>query len=168
MEGDRQMVDKLTGVLDEITVSPELVMMDLEAETDQEALDKMARLLYEKGYVKESYIQAVKDREKEFYTGLNFEELGVAIPHTDAIHVNQQAIEIAILKKPVSFRIMGETEGSMEVRLIFMLAIKKPDKQLDFLSHMMDSCIKEGNLTSLYHSKDANEAVERFKNFFEN
>jgi len=166
-----------------------LVIMGLEAETDQEAIGIMARMLYDQGYVKESYIQAVKEREKEFFTGLGFEEMGVAMPHTDAVHVNRQAIGIGILKKPVRFRTMGELDGALDVQLMFMLAINKPDKQLDFLSHMIascqdpdscinkhrcadflshmiDSCQKEGNLSGIYHAADPTEAAERFKKFF--
>ena len=70
------MADIAVNVLDDIVVSPELVIMGLEAETDQEAIGIMARMLYDQGYVKESYIQAVKEREKEFFTGLGFEEMG--------------------------------------------------------------------------------------------
>lgn len=160
------MSDNVENVLDDIVVLPDLVIMDLKAETDQEAIGLMAGMLYENGYVKESYIQAVKDREKEFFTGLGFEEMGVAIPHTDPIHVNQQAIAIGILKKPVSFRTMGELDGSVEVQLMFMLAINKPDKQLDFLSRMIDSCQKEGNLYGLYKASSTEEAAARFKEFF--
>lgn len=160
------MADNVVNVLDDITVSPELVIMDLEAETDQEAIGQMAEMLYNREYVKESYIQAVKDREKEFFTGLGFEEMGVALPHTDAIHVNRQAIAIGVLKKPVSFRTMGELDGTVDVQLMFMLAINKPDKQLDFLSSMIDSCQKEGNLSGIFNSSTAEEAAERFQDFF--
>lgn len=160
------MADIAVNVLDDIVVSPELVIMGLEAETDQEAIGIMARMLYDQGYVKESYIQAVKEREKEFFTGLGFEEMGVAMPHTDAVHVNRQAIGIGILKKPVRFCTMGELDGALDVQLMFMLAINKPDKQLDFLSHMIDSCQKEGNLSGIYHAADPTEAAERFKKFF--
>ena len=160
------MDNKSEGVLEDITVSPQLVIMELEAGTDQEAIGKMAGMLYDQGYVKESYIQAVKDREKEFFTGLGFDELGVAIPHTDAIHVNRQAIAIGILKNPVRFRTMGELDGHVDVQLMFMLAINKPDKQLDFLSHMIDSCQKPGNLLGIFNAATAKEAAEHFEAFF--
>ena len=107
------MADIAVNVLDDIVVSPELVIMGLEAETDQEAI-----------------------------------------------------IWIGILKKPVRFRTMGELDGALDVQLMFMLAINKPDKQLDFLSHMIDSCQKEVNLSGIYHAADPTEAAERFKKFF--
>ena len=41
------MADIAVNVLDDIVVSPELVIMGLEAETDQEAIGIMARMLYD-------------------------------------------------------------------------------------------------------------------------
>ncbi|WP_313577678.1 PTS sugar transporter subunit IIA [Lacrimispora sp.] len=160
------MADKAENVLDDIAVVPGLVIMDLQAETNQDAIKAMSSLLFEQGYVKESYIEAVKEREKVFYTGLGFEELGVALPHTDAVHVIHQAIAIGILKKPVAFKTMGELDGTVDVKLMFMLAINKPDKQLDFLSSMIDSCQKPGKLLSVYNASAPEEAVELFKGFF--
>lgn len=153
-------------VMDDITISPELVLMDLQAETDQEVIGIMARHLYELGYVKESYIKAVQDREKEFYTGLDFEEMGVALPHADSVHVEHQAIAIGILKNPVTFHAMGDPVETLPVKLVFMLAIKKPDKQLDFLSRLMESCQKEGCLSGVYNAGSKDEAVDLFKKFF--
>ena len=57
-----------------------------------ETLEAMGKLMVEKGFVKESYIEAVQEREKVFPTGLPMEALGVAIPHTDSIHVNKKAV----------------------------------------------------------------------------
>ena len=90
MEGGENM----SSALGDVYISPELILMDIEAKTDQEAIEILAKHLYEKGIVKESYIDAVKEREKVFSTGLNFEEMGIAIPHTDSIHVNRQAIAV--------------------------------------------------------------------------
>ena len=61
-----------------------LIFIDVEAKDREEAIGKMAKELYKKGYVKESYINAILDREKVFPTGLPTEEVGVAIPHTDS------------------------------------------------------------------------------------
>ena len=38
-------------------------------------------------------------REERFPTGLDTGNFGIAIPHTDGIHVNKPAIAIAILSK---------------------------------------------------------------------
>lgn len=111
----------------------ELVLIGVEAETDLEAIEKTANHLLAKGLVKESYIQAIQEREKVFATGLPTEGYGVAVPHTDIEHVNQQAICIATLKNPVSFKVMGSVDETVEVSVLFMLALKEPHSQLAML-----------------------------------
>lgn len=55
----------MSSALGDVYISPELILMDIEAKTDQEAIEILAKHLYEKGIVKESYIDAVK-REKRY------------------------------------------------------------------------------------------------------
>ena len=54
----------MSSALGDVYISPELILMNIEAKTDQEAIEILAKHLYEKGIVKESYIDAVKEREK--------------------------------------------------------------------------------------------------------
>ena len=146
----------MSSTLGDVYISPELILMDIEAKTDQEAIEILAKHLYEKGIVKESYIDAVKEREKVFSTGLNFEEMGIAIPHTDSIHVNRQSIAVGILKEPVKFCHMG------------MMAIEKPESQVDFLGRMMDIFQSEGYLRGLKACATPEELAEKFgKSFME-
>lgn len=157
----------MSNALGDVYISPELVLMDIEAETDQEAIEILAKHLYEKDIVKESYIEAVKAREKVFSTGLDFEEMGIAIPHTDSIHVKRQAIAVGILKKDVQFCHMGMPEIPVNVEMMFMMAIEKPESQVDFLGKMMDIFQTEGNLRGLKSCTTARELAERFKEFFD-
>lgn len=62
--------------------------------------------MFEKGYVKSTYIDAVLEREKTLPTGLDIGEMCVAIPHTDSKHVNESNVALAVLKNPVEFRNM--------------------------------------------------------------
>ena len=50
-----------------------------------------------------------------------------------SIHVNRQAIAIGVLKKPVSFCHMGMPEVPVETEMMFMMAIEKPDSQVEWL-----------------------------------
>ena len=56
----------MANALGDVYIAPELILMDIEAGTDQEAIEILAKHLYAKGIVKESYIEAVKEREKVF------------------------------------------------------------------------------------------------------
>ena len=87
----------------DVALTEELVLLDVEARDNLDLLRQAAQRLYEQGYVKESYADAVVAREKVFATGLPTVMGGVAIPHTDVEHVNAPAVCIARLKEPVDF-----------------------------------------------------------------
>lgn len=107
----------------------ENLISPLDASTNTEAIEKLGKLLYKNGYVKDTFVLAVVARESEFATGLPASEIGVAIPHTDAHHIIKQAVAVGILPSPVTFCEMGDPEDkTVDVRLIFMLAV--PDKNL--------------------------------------
>lgn len=151
---------------DKLYVGEDIVLLDVEAGSDQEALDILARKLHSAGIVKESYIEAVKAREIEYCTGLQFEEMGIAIPHTDAEHVNKGAIGIAILKNPVAFKSMGMPDIPVDVEIVFMMAIKEPEKQLEFLQKLMKMFQTEGRLKSLKACTRQEEVASKFESFF--
>lgn len=121
----------------EITIDENLIMLGLDAGKNEDVLAQMAQVLHQQGYVKESYKEAVISRERVFATGLPTESYGVAIPHTDIVHVMEPAICVARLKNPVDFVIMGEEEATVPVNLVFMLAMKEQHAQLDLLQKLM-------------------------------
>lgn len=151
------------NLLDDMKISPELVILDLEAESDQEAIEKLASRFLEMGIVKESFLPAIQQREREYCTGLQFEEMGVAVPHTMPEHVNEAAVGIATLKKPVAFRAMGMPDDQVPVELVFMLAIRKAHDQLEFLQALMTAFQRPGTLPELKGCKSPEELVERFR-----
>ncbi|SEO41499.1 PTS system, galactitol-specific IIA component [Amphibacillus marinus] len=114
-----------------------LIFKNLQAQSTEDALKQVATALFQQGLVKESYINAVIEREKQYATGLPTEGIAVAIPHTDCIHVNQKAIAIAVLDKPIEFGIMGELDSTTPVSIIFMLAMDQEHAQLSLLQNLM-------------------------------
>lgn len=105
--------------------------------TDREVLSAMADYLCEKGIVKNSYRQAVLDREASFPTGLKTGGINVAIPHTDIYHVNQAAICVAILKSPALFQAMDEPDHGIEVNLVIMLALTEAHGHIEMLQRIV-------------------------------
>lgn len=130
---------------------------DLNKET---VLDTISQRLFKNGYVKESYTQAIKDREGVFPTGLNTTTYGIAIPHTDSKHVNEATIAVGILKQPVTFQEMGAEEVEVPVRLVFMLAIKEPDKQLETLQSVISLIENEEKMNALVHSENESDVIQ--------
>lgn len=121
-------------------IDEKLIVVDSKAKTDKEVLDELSELLFKEGYVKESFKKAVKDREKDFPTGLAIEDgFGIAIPHADREHVNKIGMACATLNKPVKFRHMGGTEEDIvDVSLVCMLAIDDSQKHMETLAKLME------------------------------
>lgn len=145
----------------EVLISPKLVFVDLEAKNSEEVLDQMSHRLLEFGCVKPSYVQAIKDREKIFATGLPGVDMGVAIPHTDLEHVNEDALCFGILKNEVEFNLMGMSDVAIPVKVVFMLALKTAHNQLTFLSKLMEIFQQEEVLNDLI--SDPNTGVIALK-----
>ena len=120
-----------------LAIEENLILLDIVEDKKENLLGRMAGLLEKGGYVKFSYRDAVISREKIFATGLPTVFGGVAIPHTDVEHVQKSAIAIARLKKPVEFIVMGDNNKTIDVKFVFMLALKEAHAQIDILQNLM-------------------------------
>ncbi len=133
----------------------ELIYLDLEAKDREDLLSQLSDILYEKGYVKSSFKQAILDREKVFPTGLPTLGVKVALPHTDPEHVLKPAILVSTLKKPIKFKEMGSGVNDIDVEMVFMLAVKDPAYQVKLLQKLISIFSKENVLLSLKECEDA-------------
>ncbi|WP_422446620.1 PTS sugar transporter subunit IIA [Thermoanaerobacterium sp. DL9XJH110] len=140
----------------------DLIELNMEAETAGDVIKRLAGKMVSKGYVKESFPDAVLEREKNFPTGLPAEGVGVAIPHTDAAHVIRSCISIATLKKPVIFKMMGMPERPLEVCLVMLLAIADPDGQLQVLKQLMEIFQNKNTLLKLASAATPKQVAEIF------
>lgn len=143
--------------MSELRFDKEVILMHLEAADYTEVLQHMGENLAKHQYVKDSFIPAIVEREKEFATGLPTAGVSVAIPHTDAVHVNHKTISIATLKKPVDFVIMGEESETTPVQIVFMLAMDEPHSQLKLLQDLMKIFQEENFLNQLLQTDNASE-----------
>ena len=96
--------------LDIMLIEEENFFIKSEAKTYQEIIKELGEHLFSKGYVKDTFTQAVLDREEAYPTGLQAPGGGVAIPHTDSEHVITSALSIATLDEPVDFHVMAEPD----------------------------------------------------------
>lgn len=121
-------------------IDEKLVVVKMKAESNFDVLDQLSNLLFENGYVKDTFKQAVKDREVSFPTGLLIEDdFGIAIPHADREHVNKLGMAIATLDHPVNFVQMGgDPTDLVPVTLVCMLSIDDPKKHMETLSGLME------------------------------
>jgi galactitol PTS system EIIA component len=101
----------------------ELISVRAHADSAEELLGSLAERLRAGGYVRASYREALLAREREHPTGLPVPGVGVAIPHADAEHVQQAAMAVATLQRPVTFGVMGDVEATVDVSVVFLLAL---------------------------------------------
>ena len=149
-----------------ILIDPEYVFTELDAETRQDVFEELGGALLADGRVKDDYIAALAEREEGCPTGLPVPG-GVAIPHTDASHVNQDTIVIATLAKPVAFREMGgDADDRVEVSTVFMRALASAGEHLEVLQKIVKSIQRPEFLETIRSTTDpqviADTASEAF------
>lgn len=115
----------------------ELCLFHIEPQDQSQLFEEMYQKLYRAGCVKESYLEGITTREAEYPTGLEFNGVGFAIPHTDSAHVNKSQICFASLAEPVTFYDMTDKSHGIKVELVFMLAMASPHEQVETLQNLM-------------------------------
>jgi PTS system galactitol-specific IIA component len=136
------------------------IIESLEATTREEALTKMGTLLLSKGYVKDSFIPAILERERNYPSGVPMEGHKIAIPHTDAEHVNESTILFARLAKPVEFSCMGEPNEKIQVQLISMFALKEKKKIGYILEVLITTYQESETLEAILQAKSQQEIYD--------
>ncbi|MPW26996.1 PTS sugar transporter subunit IIA [Alkalibaculum sp. M08DMB] len=147
--------------MSDLILKKDLILFDIQAESDDIVIKQIAEILFKKGYVKESYIKAIREREDKFATGLPTETIGVAIPHTESEHVINQALALAILKDPIPFRVMGDHESYVDVKLIFMIA-PSGNGHLSTLQKLMAIFEDKELLSKIVKATDSTEIINLF------
>jgi PTS system galactitol-specific IIA component len=148
--------DKL-DLLDDFVISEKNMIIDLEADTYQEVIQKLGTLLFKEGFVKDSYVQAVLDREEIFPTGLQFKGGGIAIPHTDSEHVKRSTLGIATLSKDVDFHAMAEPDKIISVSIVMMLAVADKNKVVPVLTKIINILQNETAIAALKNATSKTE-----------
>lgn len=126
---------------------PELVFFDFEATDEWDFFKKMSDTLKEKGYVRDSWHDAICAREKSFPTGLQFEKIGVAIPHVDPENIVKPYIAIIKPKAPIDFAPMADmVDHPVHTELIINLGL---------LAHAEDQVAVLQALMNVFMSEEA-------------
>ncbi|MGK9326317.1 PTS sugar transporter subunit IIA [Aerococcus urinaeequi] len=89
------------------------------------------------GLAKDSFESALGEREAVYPTGLQLDKIGVAIPHSDAEHINEEFISVVTVNEPVVFKSMDDANKTVDVSIIFVLGLRKAEDQLATLQAIM-------------------------------
>lgn len=141
----------------------DLVLAPMSAVSAADAITQLGTLLQKAGFVKESFIPAVIQREQEFATGLPTADVGVAIPHTDVEHVLRQAIAVGVLDEPVAFGEMGSPDDTVLVQVVCVLAVVKSEIMVKMLQSLVQMFQTPGLLKQIVQARDATEIAGIFR-----
>lgn len=128
---------------------------------NKEVLSSLADYLIEEKMVKSSFKNAVLERENFYPTGLQFDGYGIALPHTDSEHVIKSQIAIMTLEKPVKFIEMASTDKEIDVKTIFMLALKDSNQHIKILQKVMELLQDKDAMSKIESFDDSKESVDK-------
>ncbi len=114
-----------------------LVFLDTPLASREELFETMGSWLCEHGYVRDSYRQAVLEREIQYPTGLRIPGHALAIPHTESEHIRKGGVVFVRPQSPLGFQEMCSGEP-VEAEMIFLLLVKNKQDQMPLLMTLME------------------------------
>lgn len=141
----------------------ELVIMDCIADTAEEAIFQLCAKMKAQGMVKDTYCQAVIEREREYPTGVPTAYYDVAIPHSQSDHVLIPGIAVAKMRKSVQFYSMGAEDEPLQAEVVILLAVKDPESQLNMLRSLMGLFEEESAMLTIREATDATTIYEAIR-----
>lgn len=149
----------------ELYLDEKLVVTGLKATTKEEVLETLSHKLFEEGSVKEAYIKAIVEREREYPTGLPSTPPAIAIPHANYDLVNKTSLAIATLETPVLFNNMEDKKNHIPVQIVIMMAIGEPHGQVEMLQKIVSIIQDEAFRQKMLETTDPLKLIEMIKKF---
>jgi len=119
-----------------LTIDPALILLDLQASDATEVIHALAGQLHALDLVAADYGQATLARERSHPTGLPTKPFCIAFPHADAEGVHQSSLAVATLGTPVTFLNMADPDEELDVYIVFLLANRDPEEQVQALRRL--------------------------------
>ena len=118
-------------------LEPSAVQLYSEAQDRTQVITELGTLLFQAGYVRDSFVEAALQRESQMPTGLPLEgKYNAAIPHTESEHVIKPGLALATLAKPVVFQNMIQPEEGVPVQLVILMALDQPKSKVEMLQEI--------------------------------
>ena len=107
---------------------------NIDCKNQEDFFNKVNEELKRLDYVESSFLDAMKDREKKFPTGLQTNKYCIALNHVDSCHVKVNALFIYKLKNKILYKKMDNPAEELPVSYVFVLLIKDHDLQVKAIS----------------------------------
>jgi len=96
-----------------------LLFIQISVNSSREVIRVLGNALIRNGFGKNGLVEAALSREKKFPTGINT-AIPIAIPHAGPELTIKKGFAIATLQNAVKFHEMGNTEKTLDVRIVIM------------------------------------------------
>lgn len=135
-------------------IDRDLILINNKSKTKHQLFKNVSDILNKKNIVKDSYYNALLEREKKFPTGINTEPINVAIPHTDNKYINKSSLMIVKMNDPVIFNQMDDKNKKVNAEVVFFILINEKEKQSEFLGKLIMAFQNPEFLKSIKESND--------------
>lgn len=132
-------------------------------ESDIHTLKHIGSAMLSKGVVKDSYPQALLERESQYPTGIALDGYSIAIPHCSADNAISPAIYLIRPSAPVQFDQADDT-GKVNAQLIIALIVTDPKEQLVLLKALFTNIQDSEFFYELMNAENESELASTFKN----
>lgn len=149
---------KLSGYLKE-----PLIFVQEVYDSREELLEQVYQRAYALGWVREDFLERIKEREETFPTGIQLQNLGAAIPHTDSECVLKEFVAVVTNGRPVVFNSMEDKEVQVKADIVFVLGLNQPHAQLEMLQSLMGLLQNETLLSEMLLASNEVSLLEVIK-----
>ncbi|AYW45349.1 PTS sugar transporter subunit IIA [Tetragenococcus koreensis] len=140
-------------------LNKKLIFLNKRFNSTDELFDFIGNKATRLGLSKDSYASALKERELYFPTALEFNNIGVAIPHADSGHINNEFISLITLDEPIEFSAMEDSDRRIKVSIVFVLGLLKANDQLATLQAIMQLLQEENTLKYLMDANNVDDVM---------
>lgn len=144
---------------------PNLVSLHYTAKDSTDVITHLGKLLFDAGYVHETFVEAALDRERGLPTGLPLSgDVNAAIPHTEVEHVRKPGLAMATLTAAVTFQNMVSPEEAVPCQLVFVMALDQPKAQIEMLKEIAGILQNPATIESLMSATTFEDVRATFPN----
>jgi PTS system galactitol-specific IIA component len=144
---------------------PSSVALHYAASDSKDVITHLGKLLFDAGYVRDSFVDAALDRENRLPTGLPLSgDVNAAIPHTEVEHVLKPGLAMATLSAAVTFQNMVSPEEAVPCQLVFVMALDQPKAQIEMLQEIAGILQNPVVINRLMQANDFEEVRAAFLN----
>ncbi|MGD8849104.1 MAG: PTS sugar transporter subunit IIA [Anaerolineales bacterium] len=136
------------------------ILLGIAADDAEDAIEQLCAPLHHRGAVRASYAEETIEREHKHPTGLPTRPFPIAFPHAEAEGVHRSALAVATLNQPVDFRNMADPDEDLPVEIIFLLANREPEEQVQALRQLALIFGESEKLVALREMQDAEAAAK--------